>query len=124
MLAGCFSLWQANINLMLVVLFFYWASNQHFLAPSNMPLFPSMLKSNELLAANAQVGMGTFVSILLGTLIGGWLVTEPRGQCSWVHSLFWWRLLAGLAAAKYQKHRQRRLTQNTASHLIRSKKPR
>ncbi|MGB2360235.1 MAG: MFS transporter, partial [Porticoccaceae bacterium] len=33
----------------------------------------------ELLAGNAQVGMGTFVSILLGTLIGGWLVTADQG---------------------------------------------
>ena len=95
-----------------------------FFCPIKYAIIPQHVESHELLAANAQVGMGTFVSILLGTLIGGWLVTEPQGQCSWVHSLFWWRLLAGLAAAKYQKHRQKRLTLNTASHLIRSKKPR
>ena len=38
------------------------------------------------MAGNAQVGMGTFVSILLGTLLGGWLVTFPLGTV-WVGSL-------------------------------------
>ena len=38
------------------------------------------------MAGNAQVGMGTFVSILLGTLLGGWLVTYPLGAI-WVSSL-------------------------------------
>ena len=34
---------------------------------------------DELLGGNAQVGMGTFVSILMGTLIGGWIVTFEQG---------------------------------------------
>lgn len=78
MLAGCFSLWQANINLMLGVLFLL-GTQSAFFGPIKYAIIPQHVDSNELLAANAQVGMGTFVSILLGTLIGGWLVTVPHG---------------------------------------------
>ena len=78
MLVGCFSLWQANINLMLVVLFLLGVQSAFF-GPLKYAIIPQHMSDNELLAANAQVGMGTFVSILLGTLIGGWLVTEPQG---------------------------------------------
>lgn len=75
---GCFSLWQANINLMLAVLFLLGMQSAFF-GPIKYAIIPQHVDGNELLAANAQVGMGTFVSILLGTLIGGWLVTEPQG---------------------------------------------
>ena len=78
MLAGSFSLWQANITLMLVVLFLLGVQSAFF-GPIKYAIIPQHVESHELLAANAQVGMGTFVSILLGTLIGGWLVTEPQG---------------------------------------------
>jgi MFS family permease len=78
MLIGCFSLWQANIYLMLVVLFLLGVQSAFF-GPIKYAIIPQHIGDNELLAANAQVGMGTFVSILLGTLIGGWLVTTPQG---------------------------------------------
>lgn len=78
MLVGCYSLWQANINLMLAVLFLLGVQSAFF-GPIKYAIIPQHVESNELLAANAQVGMGTFFSILLGTLIGGWLVTEPQG---------------------------------------------
>jgi MFS family permease len=78
MLIGCFSLWQANIPLMLGVLFLLGVQSAFF-GPIKYAIIPQHIGSTELLAANAQVGMGTFVSILLGTLIGGWLVTTPQG---------------------------------------------
>lgn len=78
MLIGCFSLWQANINLMLVVLFLLGVQSAFF-GPLKYAIIPQHVGDTELLAANAQVGMGTFVSILSGTLIGGWLVTSTQG---------------------------------------------
>ena len=78
MLMGFFSLWQVNINLMLLVLFLLGVQSAFF-GPLKYAIIPQHISDNELLAANAQVGMGTFVSILFGTLIGGWLVTEPQG---------------------------------------------
>ena len=78
MLIGFFSLWQGNLALMLGVLFLLGVQSAFF-GPIKYAIIPQHMKSNELMAANAQVGMGTFVSILLGTLIGGWLVTETQG---------------------------------------------
>lgn len=78
MLIGFFSLWQGNLTLMLAVLFLLGVQSAFF-GPIKYAIIPQHVDSNELMAANAQVGMGTFVSILLGTLIGGWLVTEPQG---------------------------------------------
>jgi len=79
MLTGCFALWRGDINLMLGILFLLGVQSAFF-GPIKYAIIPQHLGADELLAGNAQVGMGTFVSILLGTLIGGWLVTEPQGQ--------------------------------------------
>lgn len=78
MLVGFFSLWQANLNLMLIVLFLLGVQSAFF-GPIKYAIIPQHMDNKELMAANAQVGMGTFVSILLGTLIGGWLIIGPQG---------------------------------------------
>ena len=78
MLLGCFALWQTNLNLMLGVLFLMGAQSTFF-SPAKYAIIPQHVSNEELLAANAQISMGTFVAILLGTLIGGWLVAGPQG---------------------------------------------
>ena len=78
MLAGSLALWQGNINLMLGILFLLGVQSAFF-GPIKYAIIPQHLSADELLAGNAQVGMGTFVSILLGTLVGGWLVIGPQG---------------------------------------------
>ena len=78
MLAGCFALWRGDINLMLGILFLLGVQSAFF-GPIKYAIIPQHLGARELVAGNAQVGMGTFVSILLGTLVGGWLVTGPQG---------------------------------------------
>ncbi len=78
MLAGCCALWLGDIPLMLGVLFLLGVQSAFF-GPIKYAIIPQHLQASELLGGNAQVGMGTFVSILLGTLIGGWLVTGPSG---------------------------------------------
>jgi len=78
MLAGCFALWHGTISLMLGILFLLGMQSTFF-GPIKYAIIPQHLDADELLAGNAQVGMGTFVSILLGTLIGGWLVAGPQG---------------------------------------------
>jgi MFS family permease len=82
MLAGCYALWSLNITLMLGILFCL-GTQSSFFGPIKYSIIPQHLDSSELLGANAQVGMGTFVSILLGTLIGGWIVTTEQGPL-WV----------------------------------------
>jgi MFS family permease len=63
---------------MLIILFLL-GTQSAFFGPLKYSLIPQHLRSEELLAGNAQVGMGTFGSILLGTLIGGWMVTLNNG---------------------------------------------
>ena len=77
-LVGCFALRQANLSLMLSVLFLLGVQSTFF-GPAKYAIIPQHMRSDELLAANAQISMGTFVAILLGTLIGGWLVAGPQG---------------------------------------------
>lgn len=78
MLAGSLALWQGNVDLMLGILFLLGVQSAFF-GPIKYAIIPQHLSADELLAGNAQVGMGTFVSILLGTLVGGWLVIGPQG---------------------------------------------
>ncbi|MDB2593995.1 MFS transporter [Porticoccaceae bacterium] len=78
MLLGCFALWLGDVAWMLAILFALGVQSAFF-GPIKYSIMPQHLGSNELLAGNAQVGMGTFISILLGTLIGGWLVTADQG---------------------------------------------
>ena len=78
MLAGCYALWLGDVNWMLGILFLLGVQSAFF-GPIKYSIIPQHLSANELLAGNAQVGMGTFVSILTGTLVGGWLVTAEQG---------------------------------------------
>jgi MFS family permease len=67
-----------NLNFMLLILFLL-GTQSAFFGPAKYSLIPQHLNSDELLAGNAQISMGTFGSILLGTLIGGWMVTLENG---------------------------------------------
>jgi MFS family permease len=78
MVLGCAALWLGDVFWMLAILFALGVQSAFF-GPIKYSIIPQHLGSDELLAGNAQVGMGTFVSILLGTLLGGWLVTADQG---------------------------------------------
>ncbi len=47
--------------------------------PVKYGILPALLKESELLAGNAFVGAGTFLSILLGTIVGGLLILGEFG---------------------------------------------
>jgi MFS family permease len=85
MLLGCYALYRTNIAMMMFILFLLGVQSSFF-GPIKYSIIPQHLSPEELMAGNAQVGMGTFVSILLGTLLGGWLVTFPLGTL-WVGSM-------------------------------------
>jgi len=78
MLVGCYALYSSNIAMMLSVLFLLGVQSAFF-GPIKYSIIPQHLAAAELMAGNAQVGMGTFVSILVGTLIGAWLVSYEGG---------------------------------------------
>ncbi|AYO16709.1 MFS transporter [Vibrio owensii] len=65
--------------LMLVLLFMTGTQSAYF-GPVKYALLPQALKPNELVKGNAWVEMGTFLSILIGTLSAGLLLAIPNGM--------------------------------------------
>ena len=70
-LAGV-SLYFNNLVLMLVVLFLFGLQSTFF-GPLKFSILPQHLHQTELVGGNAMIEMGTFVAILLGTLVGSWI---------------------------------------------------
>ena len=67
-LAGV-SLYFNNLTLMLVVLFLFGLQSTFF-GPLKFSILPQHLHQTELVGGNAMIETGTFVAILLGTLVG------------------------------------------------------
>ncbi len=65
--------------LMLVLLFMTGTQSAYF-GPVKYALLPQALKPNELVKGNAWVEIGTFLSILIGTLSAGLLLAIPNGM--------------------------------------------
>lgn len=59
-----------NLIALLAVLFLYGAQSTFF-GPLKFALLPQQLHPSELVGGNAMIEMGTFVAILLGTVVGG-----------------------------------------------------
>ena len=51
-----------------------------FFGPIKYALLPQQLAPTELLTGNAYIEAGTFLAILLGTILGGVLILQPHGQ--------------------------------------------
>lgn len=65
--------------LMLVLLFMTGTQSAYF-GPVKYALLPQALKSDDLVKGNAWVEIGTFLSILIGTLSAGILLAVPNGM--------------------------------------------
>ncbi|MDY0161637.1 MFS transporter [Desulfobotulus sp.] len=64
--------------LFLLGLLFLMGTQSAFFGPVKYAVLPQLLRDEELLAGNAWVEMGTFLAILMGTILGGLLVGIPR----------------------------------------------
>ncbi|WP_434359537.1 MFS transporter [Parasalinivibrio latis] len=60
----------------LLLLLFLMGTQSAFFGPVKYALLPQQLKTNELVPGNALVEMGTFLAILLGTLIAGVIANQ------------------------------------------------
>jgi len=69
-----------NSYFILLILLFLMGTQSALFGPVKYALLPQHLKSNELVAGNALVEMGTFIAILLGTLIAGVIVSSEHSQ--------------------------------------------
>jgi 1-acyl-sn-glycerol-3-phosphate acyltransferase len=79
MLLGAFAFFQGNLTMLLLALFLMGAHSA-FLGPVKYSILPQLIASDQLVAGNALVEMGTFLAILAGTIGGGVLILiEDRG---------------------------------------------
>ena len=82
MLLGALALWQQSLPLLLGVLFLMGSQSALF-GPVKYAILPQHLDEAELIGGNAWVEAATFLSILIGTLVGGWLIAQQGGG-TWV----------------------------------------
>ncbi len=75
-----------NSNPILFTALFLMGTHSTFFGPVKYSILPQNLQENELMAGNALVEMGTFMTILLGTLLGGTLAAhgQPGMISAWI----------------------------------------
>ncbi|TAJ51115.1 MAG: MFS transporter [Nevskiaceae bacterium] len=71
-----------SVGFLLGVLFLLGLQSTLF-GPVKYAILPQHLREEELVGGNALVEAATFLAILLGTMLGGWLVAQPGGA-HWV----------------------------------------
>ncbi len=60
---------------LLLFTLFFMGTQSAFFGPVKYSILPELLKENEILSGNAYFEMGTYLAILLGTIIGGVIIT-------------------------------------------------
>src|SRR5262245_5841689 len=76
MMLGAAGFFMRNLELLLAALFLGGVQSTLF-GPVKYAILPQHLKDTELVGGNGLVEMGTSVAILLGKMLGGWLVAQP-----------------------------------------------
>ncbi len=96
---GCIALYLQSINMMLVVLFAL-GTQSAFFGPIKYSILPQHLHKDELLRGNAYVEAGTFIGLLVGTTLGGFLASESRFELALIALLISVAVLGWLASRK------------------------
>ena len=76
MVIGTLGFWRQNLALLFIALTLMGVHSTLF-GPVKYAILPQHLKPEELIGGNGLVEMGTFVAILIGTIVGGVLVAIP-----------------------------------------------
>ena len=79
MILGGVGFYLKDIYLLLLVLFLM-GTKSAFFGPLKYSILPVHLKRDELIGGNGMVEMATFLSILLGTVLGGFLIAGEGGR--------------------------------------------
>lgn len=99
MILAVIALYLQSVWLLMTVLFFLGVQATFF-GPLKYAILPEHLQENELIAGNGLIEAGTFLAILLGTVLGGMLILHSMGVllisvmivlwaiCGWASSLF------------------------------------
>jgi 1-acyl-sn-glycerol-3-phosphate acyltransferase len=78
MVLAAIGLYLGEVHLLLGVLFLLGAQAAVF-GPVKYSILPQALREEELVGGNALVEAATFLAILLGTLLGGWMIARDGG---------------------------------------------
>lgn len=98
MLVAYFGFTRHNIPLLLTLLFMMGLHSTLF-GPLKYGILPQLLRPDELVGGNGLVEMGTFLAILLGTLLGSQLIDLPTNGGFWVAAVAIAIAVFGLATA-------------------------
>lgn len=79
MICAAIGLYSQNI-LWLMVTLFLLGVQATFFGPLKYAILPELLAKSALLRGNSLTGAGTFIAILIGTIIGGIFIMAPYGQ--------------------------------------------
>lgn len=69
---------------LLLMALFLLGTQATFFGPAKYSIIPQLLPNSTLLAGNGLIGMGTFIAILVGTILGGFLISIPNTRFIWV----------------------------------------
>ncbi len=78
MVIGALGFYYSSLPLLIIVLSGLGLQSTFF-GPIKYGILPDLMKPQELLSANALIEAGTFIAILLGTIIGGLLMASGNG---------------------------------------------
>lgn len=79
MILAAVGFYLESASVLLLVLFLM-GTKSAFFGPLKYSILPDQLKKDELIGGNGLVEMATFVSILLGTILGGELISSADGR--------------------------------------------
>lgn len=85
--------------LWLLALLFLMGAQSAFFGPVKYAILPQLLTERQLLSGNAWVEMGTFIAILLGTIVGGLLVGLAHATL-WIGAMVVLFAIFGYASSK------------------------
>ncbi len=83
MIVGALGFYWLNLELLLIALFMMGMHSTMF-GPVKYAYLPQHLKKEELVGGNGLIDAGTFIAILLGTILGGTLIGMQPSGSMWV----------------------------------------
>lgn len=79
MVLATIGFFEKQIAILMIVLFLL-GTHSSFFGPLKYAILPDHLKANELLGGNGLIEAGTFLAILIGTMVGGLLIIYRLGE--------------------------------------------
>lgn len=98
-LMGATGIFLSNVYLMWISLF-CMGIQAAFFGPLKYSILPQHLKNTELMGGNGLIESGTFIAILLGTIMGGVLITLDNGKM-YVSALMIIFAIIGFLSSRY-----------------------